>query len=1464
MHRHFRILVSAFLVLSSFLYAANISTGTANAKKFGVHQINLNASSSVANPLDVIVKVTFKSPSGSNKTVEAFYDGGTTWKARCYIHQTGKWTWSSSSSIAGLGGKSGSFSAVSSSLRGMIRKHPSNPSNIRTENGKWFSCIGDTGYFMLGHTKLDGGDLNNTLYRSYVQKAKGKGFNIIRANLFGGLRTSKFHYQNGDIVLKNFQNQDGKLSWILNNHPDMYLQVIVWPEHFSGHPNKAALDHFLNQLAARWGSFPNVIWLALNDSKYGFNPDSGTTQTAKKTFTALTERVPFKQMMSTGTTRGGGAVFIDDPRVQFLHFETRDALEADPTKVGAKNGKYAWCGEDRYSTWIPPTFKNYFFRRLMWAWILSGGSACYGGDWDNAGTLHFTGTDHIKYINPFFNSRGIDMGLFKEDDAAVSNPADSKAEHRVQLARRGNAEFIMYHPNNVGSGGDVNAGSSKPKMVVNLPAGNFSVEWYNPRSGGKSTAGTVAGGSKVTFTAPFTGDAVLRLLNGSAPPPPEPTPTPVPEPSPTPVPEPSPTPVPEPTVEPTPPPAGGAHGLVGVRTGTTTIELSWKAPDGNPALKEYGIVLGPDSSKWKRIKTVSGTTLSTVLTSTDGIKAETALLQVRAVMTDGTKLPMSEQIAVAPGGTVEPTPTPVPEPAPTPVPEPTPTPVPEPVVEPTPPPPPPATGAHGLVGTRTGLTTIVLSWKAPDGDPTLKEYGVVLGPNNKVWKRIKTLSGTTLQTTLTSAEGIKDVEALLQVRAVLPDGTKLPMSEQISVPRYVVTPEPTPTPVPEPTPTPVPEPTPTPVPEPTPTPVPEPTPTPGTSVMYEAEEATVVGAKIVGTYVDYINSRNDYIEWMVNASAGTHKLEFTYALAYGDRPLEIKVNGVVVASSLSFPSTGSWKTYGTVMINASLVDGVNKVRATAIGKSGGNVDKLTVTQLDGTPPEPQPEPTPTPVPEPTPTPAPEPTPTPAPEPTPTPVPEPTPTPGTPVMYEAEEATVVGAKIAGSYVDYINAKNDYIEWMVSAAAGTHKLEFKYALAYGDRPLEIKVNGAVVAASLSFPATGSWSSYKSVMISVPLTAGVHKIRATAIGKSGGNVDKLCVTQLDGTPPEPQPEPTPTPVPEPAPTPVPEPTPTPVPEPTPEPVPTNGANGLVGTRTSTTTIVLSWKAPNGNPTLKEYGIVLGDNEHVWKRIKTVSGTTLQTTLTSGDGIKDTTALLQVRAVLADGTKLPMSEQISVAPYGVTPEPTPDPGSLYKVMAIGDSITQARGGHDSYRYALWNKCVSNGYTKLDFVGSLKKPYSGDYIHKTGWDMNHEGHWGWRADQIDAKIKGWANTYQPDMALIHLGSNDMFQGQSVSSTINEIGRIIDKLRSANPKITILLAKVIPSTRSNSRLKSLNNAIPGLASSKNTTSSRVIVVDQNSGYSGSGDNYDGIHPSKSGEAKMANKWYNAMVPFLTK
>jgi lysophospholipase L1-like esterase len=66
----------------------------------------------------------------------------------------------------------------------------------------------------------------------------------------------------------------------------------------------------------------------------------------------------------------------------------------------------------------------------------------------------------------------------------------------------------------------------------------------------------------------------------------------------------------------------------------------------------------------------------------------------------------------------------------------------------------------------------------------------------------------------------------------------------------------------------------------------------------------------------------------------------------------------------------------------------------------------------------------------------------------------------------------------------------------------------------------------------------------------------------------------------------------------------------------------------------------------------------------------------------------------------------------------------------------------------------------------------------------------------------------------------------------------------------------------NTQIQALNKAIVPWAQSKNSTESPIWVVDQYTGFSASSDLRDGVHPNDSGDTKMANVWYPALVNAL--
>jgi glucose/arabinose dehydrogenase len=270
------------------------------------------------------------------------------------------------------------------------------------------------------------------------------------------------------------------------------------------------------------------------------------------------------------------------------------------------------------------------------------------------------------------------------------------------------------------------------------------------------------------------------------------------------------------------------------------------------------------------------------------------------------------------------------------------------------------------------------------------------------------------------------------------------------------------------------------------------------ATRYEAENATISQGTVASNhtgfsgsgFVDYTNITGSYVEWTVSAAnAGTATIVLRYANGTTvDRPMDIAVNGSVVAAAVSFPPTANWDTWANKTITAQVPAGSVKIRATATTANGGpNADYLDVSVA-------------------------------APS----------------SVYQAEDATIFDGTVATNhlnftgtgFVDYVNEVGSYVQWSVPASSAANvSVTIRYANGTTvDRPMDITVNGVTVRSGLSFPPTANWDTWADNTFTVGLSAGTNLVRATATTANGGpNVDKLTAniggdTQPPSTPGQP----------------------------------------------------------------------------------------------------------------------------------------------------------------------------------------------------------------------------------------------------------------------------------------------------------------------------------------------------------
>ncbi|GAB1821963.1 hypothetical protein HerbRD11066_51270 [Herbidospora sp. RD11066] len=186
--------------------------------------------------------------------------------------------------------------------------------------------------------------------------------------------------------------------------------------------------------------------------------------------------------------------------------------------------------------------------------------------------------------------------------------------------------------------------------------------------------------------------------------------------------------------------------------------------------------------------------------------------------------------------------------------------------------------------------------------------------------------------------------------------------------------------------------------------------------------------------------------------------------------------------------------------------------------------------------------------------------------------------------------------------------------------------------------------------------------------------------------------------------------------------------------------------------------------------------------------------------------------------------------------------PGAM-RLMPLGDSITEGVGSptSSSYRMVLQRSLTNMGF-RYDFMGSL--------AHGSGSDRDHEGHSGWRIDQIQGSVEGWLNTYRPDVVTLHLGTNDMIQNYQASTAPDRLMGLIDRIFVFRPTVAVVVSTLVPARTSSidARIRQFNQRLPEMVRARQEAGRHIVLVDMAAVTPN--DIADDVHPNDNGYRKM--------------
>jgi lysophospholipase L1-like esterase len=189
---------------------------------------------------------------------------------------------------------------------------------------------------------------------------------------------------------------------------------------------------------------------------------------------------------------------------------------------------------------------------------------------------------------------------------------------------------------------------------------------------------------------------------------------------------------------------------------------------------------------------------------------------------------------------------------------------------------------------------------------------------------------------------------------------------------------------------------------------------------------------------------------------------------------------------------------------------------------------------------------------------------------------------------------------------------------------------------------------------------------------------------------------------------------------------------------------------------------------------------------------------------------------------------------------------------MPLGDSITDGFNIPGGYRIELARALVV-GCVPFDFVGSRSNgPAS---LH----DRDHEGHSGWRIDELAARVRGWVVEYRPRVVLLLIGTNDVIQAHRLGTAPDRLEALVGTIAARRPRTSVLVASLPPlaDPADAAAIRTFNWALPGIVQARSRRGDDVRFVDLGAAVT-TNDLADGIHPNAEGYAKLAAGW-NAAI-----
>ena len=188
-------------------------------------------------------------------------------------------------------------------------------------------------------------------------------------------------------------------------------------------------------------------------------------------------------------------------------------------------------------------------------------------------------------------------------------------------------------------------------------------------------------------------------------------------------------------------------------------------------------------------------------------------------------------------------------------------------------------------------------------------------------------------------------------------------------------------------------------------------------------------------------------------------------------------------------------------------------------------------------------------------------------------------------------------------------------------------------------------------------------------------------------------------------------------------------------------------------------------------------------------------------------------------------------------------------RILPLGDSITDGVGSlTGAYRGPLGDRLQQHSI--VDYVGSRQSGYS--------LDNDHEDRPNAKISDIGSEARNLVARYQPNLVLLHIGTNDMNENVNVAGAPARLGALIDEIFRDRNDVVLLVSRLVPSANqaTHDRIQAFNDAIPNVLAHPTRANKRAWMVDMKSVTKA--DLADALHPNDTGYRKMADVFYEGI------